>query len=146
MAVRVIVYGRARWVFVFVVLCALCLPVVAKKKPLDHPINLNTASAAEVQQVLGIGPSTADKILQMRKAYRTFQSVDDLRAVRGIGPKRLAKMQKYLTVGRMAAPKKAGTTQATGAPVKASPSKLPPNKAPVAAKPAPDTANEDEEP
>jgi competence ComEA-like helix-hairpin-helix protein len=75
-------------------LCALAVPGLAKEKPPAHPINLNTATAAELQQVPGIGPSTAVKILQMRKSYGAFKTVDDLRAVRGIGEKRLAKMRK----------------------------------------------------
>src|SRR5947208_14038655 len=74
--------------------------LAAKKKPPLHPINLNTATAAELQQVPGIGPSTADKILKMRKSYGPFKSVDDLRAIKGIGPKRMEKMRKYLTVGK----------------------------------------------
>jgi competence protein ComEA len=90
----------------------------AKKKPPLHPINLNTATAAELQQVPGIGPSTADKILKMRKAYGPFKSVDDLRAIKGIGPKRMEKMRKYLTVGKAAAQKKppTQTTPAHNAP------------------------------
>src|ERR1700738_417907 len=74
--------------------------VEARKKPPVRPINLNTASAAELEQVPGIGPSTAEKILQMSKSYGAFKSVDDLVAVRGIGKKRLDKMRKYLTVGK----------------------------------------------
>jgi comEA protein len=145
--VRLIVCCRTRWIFAFVALCSLCLPVVAKKKPPAHPVNLNTASAAELQQVPGIGPSTADKILQMRKAYGAFKSVDDLRAVRGIGEKRLAKMKKYLTVGKAVPNKKAGTAQISGTPVKGPSAKLPAAKAAVAPKAAPEaTANEDEEP
>jgi competence protein ComEA len=72
----------------------------AKKKPPRHPVNLNTASSAELQQVPGIGPATAEKILQTRKAYGAFRSVNDLQAVKGIGPKKLEKMRKYLTVGK----------------------------------------------
>lgn len=72
----------------------------AKKKPPAAPVNLNTADSEQLQLVPGIGPATADKILQMRKAYGAFKSVDDLLAIRGIGPKRLEKMRKYLTVGR----------------------------------------------
>jgi competence ComEA-like helix-hairpin-helix protein len=132
---------------VFTVLCALCLSAFAKKKPPAHPVNLNTASAAELQQVPGIGPSTADKILQMRKSYGAFKSVDDLRAVRGIGEKRLAKMKKYLTVGKAAPVKKAGTAHASGTPVKTPTAKLPPAKAAVTPKSVPEAAaNEDEEP
>jgi len=38
----------------------------------------------------------------MRKSYGAFKSVDDLLAIRGLGPKRLEKMRKYLTVGKTA--------------------------------------------
>src|SRR6516225_9225058 len=70
-----------------------------KKKPPARPVNINTANAEELQQVPGIGPATAQKILQMRKSYGPFKSVDDLLAIRGLGQKRLDKMRKYLTVG-----------------------------------------------
>src|SRR5271163_1434028 len=88
------------------VLCVFLSPLFAKKKPPASPINLNTATSEQLQQVPGIGPVTADKILQMRKSYGAFKSVDDLRAVRGIGPKRLEKMRKYLTVGKAASQSK----------------------------------------
>ena len=89
------------------VLLSLCLvlflPALAaanKKKPPTKPVNINTAKAEELQQVPGIGPATAQKILQMRKSYGPFKSVDDLLAIRGLGQKRLDKMRKYLTVGK----------------------------------------------
>lgn len=77
-----------------------------KKKPPARPVNINTANAEELQQVPGIGPATAQKILQMRKSYGAFKSVDDLLAIRGLGQKRLDKMRKYLTVGKLASPNK----------------------------------------
>jgi comEA protein len=80
--------------------------LAANKKPPLTPVNLNTATALELQQVPGIGPSTADKILKMRKSYGPFKSVDDLRAIKGIGPRRMEKMRKYVTVGKAATPKK----------------------------------------
>ena len=73
----------------------------ATKKPPLKPININTATSDELQQVPGIGPVTAEKILQMRKSYGAFKSVDDLLSIRGIGKKRLEKMRKYLTVGKV---------------------------------------------
>jgi competence ComEA-like helix-hairpin-helix protein len=73
------------------------------KKPPAKPVNLNTATSEQLQTVPGIGPATAEKIIQMRKSYGAFKSVDDLRAIRGIGPKRLEKMRKYLTIGKAAA-------------------------------------------
>lgn len=86
-------------------LSLVCSPSPAKKKPLAKPVNINTANAEELQQVPGIGPATAQKILQMRKSYGPFKSVDDLLAIRGLGQKRLDKMRKYLTVGKPMAPK-----------------------------------------
>jgi len=77
----------------------------AKKKPPAQPVNINTANSEQLQTVPGIGPATAGKILQMRKSYGAFKSVDDLLAIRGLGPKRLEKMRKYLTVGKPAAAK-----------------------------------------
>jgi len=94
----------------------LCL---AKKKPPASPVNINTANAEQLQQVPGIGPATADKILKMRKAYGPFKSVDDLLAIRGLGQKRLDKMRKYLTVGKSTASKAAPATQPAPAEQKA---------------------------
>jgi competence ComEA-like helix-hairpin-helix protein len=92
----------ARIALLFVALCIVAPGLLANKKPPPAPINLNTATSEELQLVPGIGPVTADKILQMRKSYGAFKSVDDLRAIPGIGPKRLEKMRKYLTVGKTA--------------------------------------------
>ena len=79
--------------------------LATKKKPPERPVNLNTATSEQLQQVPGIGPATAGKILQMRKTYGPFKSVDDLLAIRGLGAKRLERMRKYLTVGKPTASK-----------------------------------------
>jgi competence protein ComEA len=92
-------------------LCAISSALPAKKKPPAAPINLNTATSDELQLVPGIGPVTAEKILQMRKSYGAFKSVDDLLAIRGLGAKRLEKMRKYLTVGKSAPGKNAQPQQ-----------------------------------
>jgi competence protein ComEA len=87
----------------------------ATKKPIQ-PININAATSEQLQLVPGIGPATADKILQMRKSYGPFKSVDDLLAIRGIGKKRLDKMRKYLIAGRPATASKPGAaSKSTGA-------------------------------
>jgi competence ComEA-like helix-hairpin-helix protein len=104
---------RIAWVRLVLLAIVVFGPQVgyAKKKPPLHPVTLNTASALELQQVPGIGPSTADKILQIRKSYGSFKSVDHLLAIKGIGPK-LDKMRKYLKAGTAAPVKHAGTPAA----------------------------------
>jgi len=97
--------------------------LAATKKPPLKPININTATSEELQQVPGIGPVTADKILQMRKSYGAFKSVDDLLAVKGLGKKRLDKMRKYLTVGKASATKQPSKNQ----PPPAAEAEAPPN-------------------
>ena len=120
--------------------------LLAKKKPPLHPVNLNTATSAELQEVPGIGPVTAEKILQMRKSYGAFKSVDDLRAIKGIGPTRLDKMRKYLEVGKPAQGKQ-NSAQAAATPAKTSAAKPPTGKPPTAPKPEPPpAASEDDEP
>jgi competence ComEA-like helix-hairpin-helix protein len=69
-------------------------------------VDLNTATSEELQRVPGIGPETAERILQMRKSYGSFKKVDDLLAIRGISKERLEKMRKYLTVGKPPLPDK----------------------------------------
>jgi competence ComEA-like helix-hairpin-helix protein len=131
-------------------LCLLILccadAALAKKKPPAHPINLNSASATELQQVPGIGPSTASKILEMRKSYGAFKSVDDLLAIKGIGPKRLEKMRKYLTVGKAPQTKKPSTgAQAAPAQPKSPLAKTAAAKPPVKSNPPPEPPAKDDE-
>jgi competence protein ComEA len=117
----------------------------AKKKPPLHPVNVNTATSAELQQVPGIGPATAEKILQARKSYGSFKSVDDLQAIKGLGPKKLEKMRKYLTVGKPAPPAKQTAHAAPGGTSAAS-AKTPASKpAPSPKPPTSSAASEDEE-
>jgi comEA protein len=110
----------ARILLLLAAFLALAVSLPAKKKPPAAPINLNTASSEELQQVPGIGPVTAEKILQMRKSYGAFKSVDDLSAIRGIGPKRLEKMRKYLTVGKAASATKPASAPKPATPPKSS--------------------------
>ena len=64
----------------------------------------------------GIGPATAEKILLMRKNYGAFKSVDDLLAIKGLGPKRIEKMRKYLTVGKTTSSSKPAAPAKSAAP------------------------------
>lgn len=67
-----------------------------KAEPAPGSISLNSASETEFQKLPGVGPATAKKIVEYRNAHGSFASVDELLAVKGIGPKKLAAMRKFL--------------------------------------------------
>lgn len=57
------------------------------------PLNLNTATLEQLDALPGIGPATAQKILDYRQAHGPFRAVSDLDAVPGIGPGRLEQLK-----------------------------------------------------
>lgn len=71
----------------------LCAPLSALA---SEPLNINQATALQLQQVNGIGPKTAAKIVRYRQEHGNFASVDDLSRVKGIGQASLAKMSSQL--------------------------------------------------
>jgi len=64
-----------------------------------EPVNINTADAAALQQINGIGPSKANAIIEYRKTNGPFAKVDDLVKVPGIGEKSLVNLKPQVTVG-----------------------------------------------
>ena len=57
------------------------------------PLDLNTATAEQLDSLPGIGPVTAQKILDFRQQHGAFHSVAELEGVPGIGPGRLAQLK-----------------------------------------------------
>lgn len=66
-------------------------------------LDINTATAAELEQVNGLGPAKASAIVQYRSEHGAFASVDELTKVPGIGEKSLEKMRSQLGVAAPAA-------------------------------------------
>jgi len=72
-------------------------PVLAEEK-ITGVVNVNTASAAELEMLPGIGASRAKAVIEAREAKGGFKSLDDLLAVKGIGEASLAKLRPHLTL------------------------------------------------
>src|SRR3954453_5152520 len=64
----------------------------------SQPINLNTATLEQLDTLDGVGPATAQKILDYRKEHGGFGSVDELDQIPGIGEKRLAALRDHVRV------------------------------------------------
>jgi competence protein ComEA len=62
------------------------------------PVNLNTATLEQLETLPGVGPATAQKILDYRTANGPFQSVDQLQDITGIGPAKYAAIAPKVTL------------------------------------------------
>jgi competence protein ComEA len=69
----------------------------ATKNELSGVLNLNTATAQQLDALPGIGQKAAKRILDFR-SKTPFAKVDDLRKVKGFGAKKMEKLKPYLTV------------------------------------------------
>lgn len=61
-------------------------------------LNLNTATQQDLENISGIGPVTAKRIIEYREERGGFKSVAELDEIEGIGPKKLARLKKELAV------------------------------------------------
>lgn len=61
-------------------------------------ININTADSETLQQLSGVGPATADKIINYRNENGKFRSIEDIKNVNGIGDKTFEKFKSKITV------------------------------------------------
>ncbi len=73
------------------------LPGIGKQSGQGR-ININTADAETLQQLSGIGPVTAQKIIDFRNQNGKFNSIEEITQVSGIGDKTLAKFKEKITI------------------------------------------------
>jgi len=69
-----------------------------KKHPPEQPLDLNSATAKELQELPGIGPTTAQAIVDFRVKSGPFRRVEDLLAIPKITKERLEKIRPYVKV------------------------------------------------
>lgn len=76
---------------------ALYLAAAAPLSLLAAPVNINTATAEELEGLSGIGPSKAEAIVKDREANGPFATANDLSRVSGIGDKTVEKLGDQIT-------------------------------------------------
>jgi competence protein ComEA len=64
----------------------------------DQPVDLNTATEAELDRLPGVGPVTAARIIAWRREHRRFTRVEELAEVDGIGAKMLERLRPLVRV------------------------------------------------
>ena len=69
-----------------------------KKEEVTFPVNINTATARELEALPGIGEVIAQRIVDYRNTNGPFHSVDELINIKGIGEKKLADLKPYASV------------------------------------------------
>lgn len=90
LTIRGLIFGLA--------LLLLNATIQGQKNPPSKPIDLNAANVKELQELPGVGPVTAQRIIDMREKSGRFKRVEDLLAVRGISQKKLDAMRPFVTV------------------------------------------------
>ena len=73
-----------------------------------EPVNLNAATAAQLQTLPGVGAGTAQRIVDYRQKNGSFKKIEELMNVKGIGEKSFLKLKPLITVGAEKADRTSG--------------------------------------
>ncbi len=65
---------------------------------IDSLININTATKEELMELPKIGPVTAERILRYREDFGNFHNIDELKNIKGIGPKTMEQLRLLVTL------------------------------------------------
>ena len=68
------------------------------KKEKEEKLDINKATQEELETLSGIGPSTANKIIQYRKDNGNFKNIEDLKNVNGIGESKYNEIKEKIIV------------------------------------------------
>ncbi|MGB0911502.1 MAG: ComEA family DNA-binding protein [Nitrospirales bacterium] len=85
-------------VFILSVFCASLLFGTTMGFAGPMALNLNNATAAQLEALPGIGPELAERIMDYKKENGDFKNIQDLAKVKGIGEKKLAKLKDSVMV------------------------------------------------
>ena len=77
------------------------------RRPIGIALDLNRASAQDFERLPGIGPVLAGRIIQYRASQGMFHDIEQLREVKGIGPKKFEQIRPHVAVVPVAVPKAA---------------------------------------
>jgi competence ComEA-like helix-hairpin-helix protein len=101
--------GVGAWAAALTVAMAVGTPEATPAQDAEPPpIDLNTATQAELETLPGIGPTRARAILELRDKLGRFRRVEQLLRVRGIGRATFRKLRPRVTVGSGASPARTG--------------------------------------
>ncbi len=83
---------------VYLLNCLIVLWIFSFSVLSQDKIDLNKATVEELEKLPGIGPKIAENIVEYRKKFGPFRSIQELLEVKGIGTKRLKILKKYLKI------------------------------------------------